>query len=270
MKNIQSFLKHDTVSFINGSITNLKLLQSISKSIDGIFHQAAIASVPYSIINPIETDRVNIIGTLNVLSTARKFDIQKIVFASSSAIYGDTLILPQHENMIPNPLSPYAITKITGEYYMNNFSNLYGLKTVSLRYFNVFGPKQNPQSDYAAVIPKFITNILNNKPLTIFGDGEQTRDFTYVKDVVQANINSMNSSSIGTFNVACGKPISLNNLINIMKELTTKEIQVIYENKRFGDIVHSYADISKSQSIFSPKYDINTGLKETILWYMKQ
>jgi len=270
MNNIQPFLKHDTVSFINGSITNLKLLQSVSKYVDGIFHQAAIASVPYSIINPIETNDTNVKGVLNILTTAQKFNIPKIVFASSSAIYGDTLTLPQYETMIPNPLSPYATTKITGEYYMNNFSNLYGLKTTSLRYFNVFGPRQNPQSDYAAVIPKFITNILNNKPLTIFGDGEQTRDFTYVKDVVQANIKSMDSNSTGVFNIAYGKPISLNNLIKIMSKIIDKEIQIIYENKRFGDIVHSYADISKSQSIFNPKYDIDTGLKETILWYMEQ
>ena len=191
---------------------------------DGVFHEAAITSVQQSLRDPVHTHEVNRTGTLNILLAARDSGIKKVVFASSAAVYGDSPALPKREDMPPAPLSPYAITKITGEYYCSVFSSLYGLPTLCLRYFNVFGDRQDPHSEYAAVIPKFIIRMLNNESPVIFGDGQQTRDFVFIDDVVRANILGMESSIEGIFNIAGGEQISLNLLVGLLRDLTGSHI----------------------------------------------
>jgi len=271
MENIQPFLKKKNVNFVQDSITHLSVLKKIFEGADGIFHEGAIASVPRSIANPLATNEANVTGTLNVLIAARDCGVRKVLFASSSSVYGNTPILPKHEDMIPNPLSPYAVSKLTGEHYLKVFSEVYGFKTLSLRYFNVFGPRQDPQSEYAAVIPRFITKILRRESPTIYGDGRQTRDFTYVKDVVQANIRAMESDAQGVFNVAYCKRIDLNELANMIMEITGITVPLIYEPPRTGDVRDSLADIRRAQEAFgyAPEYTVKTGMKETIAWYRK-
>jgi len=260
------------VKFIRGNITERKLLQRACKNADGIFHEAAITSVPRSVKDPVASNETNITGTLNVLMAAHNCGVKKIVYASSSSVYGDTAVLPKREDMIPNPKSPYAITKLTGEYYLNVFYEMYGMDTVSLRYFNVFGPRQDPQSEYSAVIPKFITKILHHESPVIYGDGTQTRDFTYVKDVVQANIRAMDCTAHGVFNVAYGSRITLIKLARIIMEALGEDIPLKYESPRSGDIHDSLADISAAQKVFryAPEYTVTTGLEETIQWYQNQ
>lgn len=259
------------VEFIQGSITDLPLLKDVFSEVDFVLHQAALPSVPRSIKDPISSNMVNVDGTLNVLVAARDCGVKKVVYASSSSVYGDTQTLPKQEDMMPNPKSPYAITKLAGEHYCRAFSEIYGLKTASLRYFNVFGPRQDPNSTYSAVIPLFITRILNGKAPKIFGDGTQTRDFTFVKDVVQANILAMESDAVGVFNVACGCQIVLNDLADEIMKITGIEKEKVYEPTRPGDIKDSLADISKAREMlgYEPKFDLNSGLAETIKWYQK-
>jgi UDP-glucose 4-epimerase len=271
-ENIIPFLIGKKSVFIEGSITNLPLLKRCFSGADGIFHQAAIASVPRSIKNPAATNEANVTGTLNVLIAARDCGIKKVVFASSSSVYGDTPTLPKHEDMKPAPLSPYAVSKLAGEHYLQVFHHVYGLHTISLRYFNVFGPRQDPKSEYAAVIPKFITAVLAGKPITVFGDGEQTRDFTYVKDVVNANIHAMESNAQGVFNIACNRRISINDLAALVMEITGKTVPVRHEPPRAGDVRDSLADISRAEKAFgySPGYTVREGLEETIAWYRQQ
>ncbi len=194
------------------------------------------------------------------------------MYASSSSVYGDTPTLPKKEDMNPCPLSPYAVCKLTGEYYCDVFTRVYNLQTVSLRYFNVYGPRQDPSGDYAAVIPKFITSIINNKSPVIFGDGEQSRDFSFIDDVVQANIKAADSSASGVFNIAGGKRITLNYLADLLMELIGISCDKIYEDPRPGDIKHSLADISKAMDLFDykPIYKIKEGLMETIKWFQKE
>ena len=271
-ENIAHHHANKTVRFINGSITDLNLLSKIFEGADGIFHEAAIASVPRSVKNPIATNEANITGTLNVLVAVKDCGVKKIVYASSSSVYGDTPLLPKREDMEPHPLSPYAVSKLTGEQYLRVFSDLYGIETVALRYFNVFGPRQDPNSEYAAVIPKFITKILNHKSPVIFGDGGQTRDFSYVKDVVQANIRAMESNAQGVFNVAYCQRIDLNTLATMIMEITGITVPVLYESPRKGDIRDSLADIARAKAGFDydPAYTVKTGLIETIEWYRNQ
>ncbi|MDO9326313.1 MAG: SDR family oxidoreductase, partial [Methanoregula sp.] len=234
--NVEPFLKKDSVTFVQGSITDLPLLQKTFSGADGIFHEGAIASVPRSIANPVATNEANVTGTLNVLVAARDCGVRKVLFASSSSVYGNTPTLPKQEDMTPNPLSPYAVSKLTGEHYLKVFAEVYGFNTLSLRYFNVFGPRQDPKSEYAAVIPRFITKILRRESPTIFGDGGQTRDFTYVKDVVQANIRAMESDAQGVFNVAYCKRISLNELASQIMDITGITVPLVYEPVRTGDV----------------------------------
>jgi UDP-glucose 4-epimerase len=271
LENIQSFLKKKGVRFVEGSITNLPLLEKNFEGADGIFHEGAIASVPRSIANPLATNEANITGTLNVLIAARNCNVRKVLFASSSSVYGNTPTLPKREDMTPSPLSPYAVSKITGEHYLKVFSEVCGLKTLSLRYFNVFGPRQDPKSEYAAVIPRFITKILRRESPTIYGDGGQTRDFTYVKDVVQANIRAMESDAEGVFNVAYCKRIDLNQLASLIMEITGITVPLVYEPSRTGDVRDSLADIRRAQDAFgyAPEYTVKKGLEETIAWYRK-
>jgi len=271
-ENIGTLVQRSSVRVVNGSITDIELLKKLFADADGIFHEAAVASVPRSIKNPLATNETNVTGTLNVLVAAQECGVKKLVFASSSSVYGDTPALPKREDMQPNPKSPYAVSKLAGESYMQVFSDLYDRQTVSLRYFNVFGPRQDPQSEYAAVIPKFITRILNNESPTIYGDGGQTRDFTYVKDVVQANIKAMESNAGGIFNIAYCQRISLNTLAHMIMEITGKTVPIRYDAPRDGDIHDSLADITKAKNMihYAPEYTVKTGLEETIPWYMNQ
>jgi UDP-glucose 4-epimerase len=272
MENIEPFLTQSNVKFVRGSVTNFNLLKKIFDGADGIFHQAAIASVPRSIANPIATNEANVTGTLNVLVAARDCGIKKVVFASSSSVYGDTPTLPKHEDMKTSPLSPYAVSKLAGEHYLQAFHHVYALQTISLRYFNVFGPRQDPKSEYAAVIPKFISGTLAGTPITIFGDGEQTRDFTFVNDVVQANLKAMESSALGIFNIACNRRISVNDLSALVMEIAGKTVPVRHEPVRPGDVRDSLADISRAEKAFGyrPKFTVRQGLEETITWYRQQ
>lgn len=269
IENIEPFLVNGRVSFAKGSVTDLSFLQKTFEGVDGIFHEAAIASVPRSIADPRATNEANITGTLNVLVAARDCGVRKVLFASSSSVYGNTPELPKREDMTPNPLSPYAVSKLAGEHYLRVFSDVYGLKAVALRYFNVFGPRQDPKSQYAAVIPNFITTILDKRSPTIYGDGGQTRDFTFVKDVVQANLRAMECGAQGVFNVAYCKRIDLRELAAIIMEETGITVPVKFDPPRPGDVRDSLADITLAKKAFGydPQYTVKSGLKETIAWY---
>ena len=268
-ENLVDLVSQTDCTFIEGSVTDLDLLRTVFRDIDCVFHQAAIPSVQRSVEDPRATNEANVNGTLSVLIAARDCGVKKVVYASSSSVYGDTPTLPKTEEMIPNPKSPYAVSKLTGEYYCRVFSEVYGLKTVCLRYFNVYGPKQDPSSDYAAVIPRFITRALEQQPPIIYGDGTQTRDFTYVNDVAHANIQSMKQEVEGIFNIACGERISVNELATIVMELVGVNLAVIYDAPRSGDIKDSLADISRARKelVYNPEYSLTAGLEETIRWF---
>lgn len=268
-ENIDHLLEHPGVTFIEGSVTNLPLLIDACAGADGIFHQAAIASVPRSVADPLKTNEVNVGGTLNVLWAAKKCGVPTVVAASTSAIYGDDPVFPKRETMPPTPLSPYAVSKLTGEYYGRVFSDLYGVRTVFLRYFNVYGPRQDPNSEYAAVIPKFITRLLGDKPPIIYGDGEQTRDFIFVADVVRANILAMEGDASGIFNIAGGHRISLNQLASILAEITSVNHRPVYEPPRPGDVRDSLAEITRVEEAvgFTPRYTLEEGLRKTVAWF---
>jgi len=271
MENIKDVVKRSNVEFVNGSVTNMKLLEELFRDVDYAFHQAAIPSVQRSIENPGATNEANITGTLNVLIAARDCGVKKVIYASSSSVYGDTMELPKREDMKPNPLSPYAVTKLVGEYYCKAFNEVYGLKTVCLRYFNVYGPKQDPASEYAAVIPRFVTRVLNNQPPVIYGDGNQTRDFTFVKDVVNANILAAEKNVNGTFNIANGQRVSINELANRIMEIAGVKLSPVYDTPRKGDIRDSLADISLAEEKlgYEPGFTLDEGLKETMIWYRR-
>jgi len=272
IQNIIPFLENKNLEFIKGSITDLSLLNKLFKDVDGIFHEGAIPSVQRSVEDPIASNEANITGTLNVLVAARDAGIRKVVFAASSSAYGDTPTLPKVETMPANPLSPYALTKYTCEQYCYLFSKLYGLQTACLRYFNVYGPRQNPESNYAAVIPKFITTILRNESPIIHGDGLTSRDFTFVNDVVQANLKAMQSDAQGVYNIAYGQGTTLNELAHMIMDITDNQVDIRYDDPRVGDVKHSLADITKAQSSFgyAPEYSIRKGLEVTIEWFKNQ
>lgn len=257
------------VQVIEGSICDPGLLRDAFSDADGIFHLGAIASVARSVDDPASTHETNLTGTLNVLLAARDCGVKKVVFSSSSAVYGDEPTLPKRENMPPVPLSPYAVSKLAGEYYCSVFSDLFGLKTVSLRYFNVFGPRQDPLSEYAAVIPKFITRLLKHQAPLIFGDGKQTRDFVFVRDVVQANLLAMKGSKTGTFNIGSGERLDLNTLASTLAEIMDIRIPPIHEKPRSGDIRDSVSDISAAKKSlgFRASYSLDKGLRETIAYF---
>jgi len=269
-ENIRHLFDNPHFHFVQGSITNPDLLEDVFRGADGIFHQAAIPSVPRSIKDPVATNDANVNGTLRVLVAAKECGVKKVVYASSSSVYGDTPTLPKVEGMTPNPKSPYAVSKLAAEYYCRVFSEVYEIKTVALRYFNVFGPRQDPESQYAAVIPRFITRTLAGKPPIIYGDGNQTRDFTYVKDIVQANVKAMERDAQGVFNVAYNQRISLLSLVDIIAEETRMKVNPVFEPPRPGDIHDSQADITAARNAFgyAPEYTVRSGLKETIAWYM--
>jgi UDP-glucose 4-epimerase len=270
--NIEPLLVNGNVEFVAGSVANLPLLQKLFSGVDYVFHQAAIPSVPRSIKNPKATHNANITGTLNVLLAARDNGIKKVVYASSSSVYGDTPTLPKVEDMTPNPQSPYAVTKLTGEYYCKVFHGIYGLNTACLRYFNVYGPRQDPDSPYAAAIPIFISNIMAGKSPIIFGDGEQSRDFTFVKDVAEANILAAESQATGIFNIGRSERVTVNQLAQLIIRFVGKgAIKPVHKDPRSGDIVHSLADISRAKTFgYNPKHSLEVGLKETIKWFLSK
>jgi len=265
MENIELLLKKENAEFIQGSITDLPLLQKLFQGVDYVFHQAALPSVLRSVEDPLSTNKVNITGTLNVLLAARDNNVKKVIYASSSSVYGDTATLPKTEDMVPHPQSPYTVTKLAGEYYCQVFYQVHGLPTVCLRYFNVYGARQDPNSQYAAVIPRFISRVSKGESPIIFGDGEQTRDFTFVKDAVEANILAAESDATGVFNIGKGESISINRLAELIIGLVGKGVKPVHREPRPGDIRHSLADISKAKAFgYNPNYNLEEGLRETI------
>ncbi|MHA1914352.1 MAG: SDR family oxidoreductase [Promethearchaeota archaeon] len=273
MENLEDVSNNTNFEFVKGDIRDLNLLLEIMKDVDIIYHEAAFTSVPQSVKMPQSCNDVNINGTLNLLNAARKIDVSKIIFASSSSVYGDTPTLPKKEDMLRIPISPYGVTKLTCEAYMNTFYHVYGLKTISLRYFNVFGPRQK-DSPYSGVIAIWLGRILKNRELIIFGDGEQSRDFTYVNDVVRANILAAESKISGEIlNIGAGSPISLLELANLMLKITNKQkLGINFSDPRPGDILHSYADISKAKNLinFKPSFSPEDGLRNYFSWYKKK
>jgi UDP-glucose 4-epimerase len=264
MENIKELLKKGSVQFIQDSITNFSLLKELFQGAIYVFHQAALPSVPRSVKDPLAANEVNITGTLNVLLAARDNKVRKVVYASSSSVYGDTPTLPKKEDMVPHPQSPYAVSKLAGEHYCRVFQEVYGLATACLRYFNVYGPRQNPDSQYAAVIPRFIRWASEGSPLIIFGDGEQTRDFTFIADAVEANILAAEGNASGVFNIGRGKSIAINELAQLVIKLTGNNVEAVHQEPREGDIRHSLADISKAKTLgYEPRYNLEEGLEET-------
>jgi UDP-N-acetylglucosamine/UDP-N-acetyl-alpha-D-glucosaminouronate 4-epimerase len=257
-----------SLEVVEGDLRDLDACQKAVRGIEYVFHQGALASVQRSVEDPETSHAVNAGGTLNILLAARESGVKRVMYAASSSVYGDTPTLPKHEEMPPNPLSPYALQKYVGEQYCRLFYQLYGLETLSLRYFNIFGPKQDPDSLYSAVIPKFIDALVQGRSPIIFGDGEQSRDFTYIENVVQANLLAMSAEHVQgeAINIACGEKISLNQLLNILKQILGSKQSPIYQEPRKGDVKHSLADIRKGKEIihYEPKVGIETGLKKTV------
>jgi nucleoside-diphosphate-sugar epimerase len=255
----------DRIKFVRDDVNSLNMLMREFKCVDYILHQAALPSVQRSVDDPVTTNRNNIDGMLNVLVAARDCGVKRVVFASSSAIYGDASEMPLRETVPPKPLSPYAVTKLTGEHYCKVFHEVYGLETVSLRYFNVFGPGQDPSSDYAAVIPKFVKAIKTGGQPMVYGDGEQTRDFVYVKDVVRANVLACESkvAAGNVLNIAAGKGTSLNQLLDTLGIVTSTKMNPIYADPRPGDIRDSVADISQAKELlgYGPEVGVEKGLR---------
>lgn len=271
-ENIASFL--DTVELLRGDIRDLELCREAVKDVDYVLHQAALPSVPRSVEDPLLTNAINIKGTLNILLASKETSVKKVVFASSSSVYGDDEHLPKKEGLEGNPLSPYAVTKLAGEKYCQVFSEIYGLPTVCLRYFNVFGPRQDPFSQYAAVIPNFITRLISDEAPTIHGDGEQSRDFTYVANVVEANLQAAHVADVSgqIFNLGNGVRTTVNGLAKTLTELIGKNIEPKHEEERPGDVRHSFADITKAESLlnYAPRVSLKDGLLRTIEWFSNQ
>lgn len=268
-ENIKPFLEE--IEFIEGDIRDLELVREAMDGIDYVLHQAAVPSVPRSVKDPLTTNSVNIGGTLNVLIAAQGAGVKRVVYASSSSVYGDTPVLPKYEDMKQEPRSPYAVSKLGGELYCQAFYHVYGLETVALRYFNVFGPRQDPKSQYAAAVPKFITALLHGEPPTIFGDGEQSRDFTYIENVVVANLLAAKAPAVAgeVFNIACGERITINELVHMLAEIIGVNIEPEHTLPRPGDVLHSLADISKARELlgYGVKVNSHAGLARTVEWY---
>ncbi len=257
-----------SVDVIEGDMQSYERAHTAVQGCEVIFHQAALPSVPRSIQDPLTSNAANVIGTLNLLLASRDSGVRRVVFASSSSIYGADRTLPKQEERAPMPISPYAVAKLASEGYCRSFSQVYGLETVALRYFNVFGPRQDPLSQYAAVIPRFITALLDEERPVVFGDGEQSRDFTYIDNVVDANLRAASAEGVSgqTFNIACGERISLNRLLDEIRGIVGSELEASYLEPRQGDVKHSLADITRAreQIGYEPMVDFNEGLLRTI------
>ena len=259
------------VDLIKADICSKATCLKATKNIDFVLHLAALRSVPKSMESPHEYNRVNIDGTLNMLEAAKENKVKRFVFSSSSSVYGDTDVFPEKETAIPGPISPYALSKLTGEHYCKIFSLYFGLPAIALRYFNVFGPRQSLDDEYAVVIPKFIDCLLHNKQPPIFGNGKQSRDFTFVKNVVEANLLAAKASKInyGVFNIANGKDTSVLDLVRILNKILGKNIKALFLEKRKGDVFKTLADIKTSRKLlkFKPVVDFTTGLKITAKYW---
>ena len=271
IENISDFSAQ--VDFIQGDIRYLNTVMEVMDGVDYVLHQAALPSVPRSIQTPIESNDNNLNGTLNILYAAAKSDVKRVVYAASSSAYGDAEQLPKIEDMAPKPLSPYAVNKLAGELYCSVYSHVFGLETVALRYFNVFGPRQDPNSYYSAVIPKFIKALLEGKPSVIYGDGEQSRDFSYIDNVVSANLLACKApdASGQMMNLACGERTSLNSLYQMLQDIMGVNIPAKYTDPRAGDVKHSLADIEKAKSLLGYKVlvPVQDGLMKTVDWFKK-
>ena len=258
----------DLVEFVEGDLADQRVSDEVVRDVDCVLHQAAVPSVQRSVCDPIGTNRSNVTATLNVLESCRKAGVRRLVYAASSSVYGDTEALPKAEEMLPNPLSPYALQKLVGERYCKLYYDLYGLETVSLRYFNVFGPGQDPHSEYSAVIPKFITKLLGKEPIVVYGDGEQSRDFTYVENVVEANLLALRAmgASGSSCNIGCGERITLNKLIRLLEEILGLKANVNYAASKAGDVRHSLADVTLARRLlgYEPRVMVKEGLKRTV------
>ena len=280
-ENLEELLKDTNFTLIEGDIRKLEDCLKATKDVDYVLHQAALGSVPRSIKDPITSNDVNVSGFLNMLIAARDNGVKRFVFAASSSTYGDSESMPKVEDIIGKPLSPYAITKYVNELYADIFSKTYGLETIGLRYFNVFGRKQDPNGAYAAVIPKFVSQLMNGEPPVINGDGNYSRDFTYIDNVIQANLLSLvttNEKAINTvYNVAYGDRNTLNDLMGYLKEYLSEfdsnisNIEIIFGPNRVGDIPHSHASVDKAKENlnYNPQFSLQKGLKEAVKWYWK-
>jgi nucleoside-diphosphate-sugar epimerase len=258
----------ETFDLVEGDIQSYERAHNAVQGCEVVFHQAALPSVPRSIQDPLTSHSVNVIGTLNLLLASRDSGVRRVVFASSSSIYGADRTLPKQEDRAPKPIAPYAVSKLAGEGFCRSFSEVYGLETVALRYFNVFGPGQDPLSQYAAVIPRFITALLDGEAPVVYGDGEQSRDFTYIDNVIEANVLAAEASGVSgrTFNIACGERISLNHLLGKLREIIGTTVEAEYLESRPGDVRHSLADISQAEEHlgYEPAIDFDEGLRRTV------
>ncbi|MHA1436471.1 MAG: SDR family oxidoreductase [Promethearchaeota archaeon] len=270
IENLEIALSKKNFEFHKGDIRDLNFLLDLFEDTDIIFHEAAFTSVPQSVKMPESCNDVNVNGVINILNAARKRDVEKLIFASSSSVYGDTPTLPKKEDMKRIPISPYGVSKLACEAYMQAFYHVYGIKTTSLRYFNVFGPRQR-DSPYSGVIAIWLGRIIRNENLIVFGDGTQSRDFTYIKDVIEANLLAAEHDAKGEIlNVAAGTPINLTDLAKLMLKITNKQdLKILYTDPRPGDILHSFGDISKAKKLikFQPKYNQEQGLRDYFRWY---
>jgi nucleoside-diphosphate-sugar epimerase len=263
----------DRIDFREADLLDPQATAAACQGVDFIFHEAAIPSVPRSVLNPVESNRANVDATVNLLAAAKDAKVKRVVYAASSSAYGDTPTLPKQEDMKPNPISPYAVAKLAGEHYMTSFWRCYGLETVSLRYFNIFGPRQDPGSPYSGVLAKFITQMLAGDQPTIFGDGAQSRDFTYVENAVSANLLAAKAPAAevagGVFNVAIGRRVDLNETFQALKKIIGYQGEVKYAPERAGDVKHSLADLTRARKHlgYQPKVDFEEGLRRTVDWY---
>src|SRR5579864_5942504 len=264
------------IDFREADLLDLEAMRAACAGVDYVMHQAAVPSVPKSVLDPLGSNRANLDGTVNLLVAARDAKVKRVVYAASSSAYGDTPTLPKQERMAPDPISPYGVAKLAGELYMISFYRCYGLETVALRYFNVFGPRQDPSSPYSGVLAKFITQMLAGKQPTIFGDGEQSRDFTYIDNAVRANLLACDAeagkAAGKVFNVATGRRVTLNETFKALQPLTSYSGHLKYGAARGGDVKHSLADVSKAEAGlgYRPSVDFEEGLRRTVEWYRKE
>ncbi|MBM4103283.1 MAG: SDR family oxidoreductase [Planctomycetes bacterium] len=261
----------DKIDFVQADMGDPAVACTAMKNIDVVLHQGAVPSVPRSVDDPLTTHKHCVDATFTLLMAARDAGVKRFVYAASSSAYGDTPTLPKVENMLTNPLSPYAVAKLVGEYYCSVFAKVYGLQTISLRYFNVFGPYQDPASQYAAAIPAFVTKIIKNEPPTVYGDGEQSRDFTYIDNVVHANLSAARAAKLSgeVVNIACGQRITVNEIIRLINKILGKSVQPKYEPSRPGDVKHSLASIELAKKVigYKPVISFGDGLERAIAWY---
>ena len=266
----------ENIEFIEADLNSPEIAERGCKGVSCIFHQAALPSVPRSIEDPLGSNKANVDATVVLLEAARKAGVKRIVYAGSSSAYGNTPSLPKREDMLPAPLSPYAVSKLAGEYYMQAFHQCYGLETVTIRYFNVFGPHQDPTSQYSGVLAIFISRMLKQQPITVYGDGEQSRDFTFIDNVVAGNLLAASADAARVagrvFNVATGTRVTLNETVDILRDLTGYKGKILYEKDRPGDVKHSLADISaaRAQLAYQPKVSFRDGLRKTVEWYRSE